>query len=242
MKRQLLCGAVSILFFFSTIIHDVDGTFCWTKNDPEHIRLALRPNGVSVSWTTRGYSNKDDTPTPQVAFSTNQNALNSISNGSTTTYHPLPILKRFFHNVHLDGLLPSTKYFYRIQATTKCVRESSVRSFTTAPDTNAAFQPVNLSIVADLGLNNYFNQYQAEKTIAAMQTYASSSNLFMHVGDISYADLYGVIVNFDLYENTWNRFQQAIEPITSAMPYQVSPGNHEATCFQYSSNICPSFF
>jgi hypothetical protein len=32
-----------------------------------------------------------------------------------------------------DGLSPSTKYYYRIQATTKCVRELSIRSFITAP-------------------------------------------------------------------------------------------------------------
>ncbi len=244
MEQQLIYKAVSILLCLLTIISDVDGNFlCLTKNDPEQIRLALRPTGVTVSWTTRGYFNGDDTPTPQVAYGTDPNALNNKSPiGFTTTYHPLPIFKRFFHNVYLDGLSASTKYYYRIQATNKCVRESSILSFTTAPASdNIIQQPVNITIVGDLGLNNYFNQYQAQKTISAMQNYISTSNLFVHIGDISYADLYGVIVNFDLYENTWNRFQQAIEPISSAVPYQVLPGNHEATCFQYSDAICPSF-
>jgi hypothetical protein len=226
------------------IISDVDGiVICLKQNNPEQIRLALRPKGVTISWTTPGYFNADDTPTPQVTYGTNPNALNNISpNGITTTYHPLPLFKRFFHNVFLDGLQPSTKYYYRIEATKKCVKESSIHSFITAPSIdNSVQQPVNISIVGDLGLNNYFNQNQAGKTISAMQQYISTSNLFVHIGDISYADLYGLVVNFDLYEDTWNKFQQAIEPIASNVPYQVLPGNHEATCFQYSDAICPSF-
>ena len=246
---QLLHGTVSTLLCLLTIIHTGESIFsgnfffCLTKNDPEQIRLALRPNGITISWTTRGYLHANDTPTPQVAYGTNPNTLSNISpTGFTTTYHPLPILKRFFHNVYLDQLLPDTTYYYRIQATTKCVRASTVRSFTTPPSSNAVTpQPVNISIVADLGLDNVFNDNQAHNTIAAMQKYISTSHLFLHVGDIAYADLYGLVVNFDLYENTWNKFQQAIEPITSAVPYQVLPGNHEATCFQYSDAICPAY-
>jgi hypothetical protein len=243
MNMKLLYVAVSILVFLSTTISDVDGILCLKKNNPEHIRLALQPNGVTISWTTSGYLGADDTPKPQVKYDTDQNALSNISPiGFTTTYNPLLIFKRFFHNVRLDGLQPSTKYYYRIEATKICVKESGIYSFITAPSTdNSAQQPINISIVGDLGLNNYFNQYQAEKTIAAMQQYISTSNFFMHIGDISYADLYGVVVNFDFYEDTWNRFQKAIEPITSAVPYQVLPGNHEATCFQYSDAVCPSF-
>ena len=241
MKQKLIYGTVSTLIFLLTIINDVDGhVLCLIKHDPEHIRLALRPTGVTVSWTTSGYFNTDDTPTPQVAYGTDPNALNKISPiGFTTSYHPLPIDKRYFHNVYLDGLWPGTKYYYRILETPKCVRASSVRSFTTAPSSD---QPVNITIVGDLGLNNLFNQYQAQNTITALKNYISTTNLFVHIGDISYADLYGLVVNFDFYEGTWNRFQQAIEPIASAVPYQVLPGNHEATCFQYSDAICPSYF
>ena len=249
MKQQLSFNSVLTLFLLLTIVHTGNGIFfgnfffCLTRSDPEQIRLALRPTGVTISWTTGGYFDSNDTPLPQVAYSTDPNNLNNVPPpGFTTTYHPLPILKRFFHNVYVDGLQPSTTYYYRIQSTTKCVRASTVRSFTTAPLSNSDFfQAMNISIVGDLGLNNLFNDNQAQNTIAAMQKYISTSNLFIHIGDISYADLYGFIVNFDLYENTWNKFQQAIEPITSAVPYQVLPGNHEATCFQYSDAICPAY-
>jgi len=244
MNTQLVYTVISFFFLLPGVIWDVHGLFvCLTKKDPEQIRLALRPSGVAISWTTTGYLNGDDTPTPQVAYSTNPNTLDQTSPiGFTTAYHPLPLLKRFFHNVYLDGLQPSTKYYYRIKSTIKCVRESSIHSFTTAPSIDSSVQyPVNISIVGDLGLNNYFNQFQAQKTISAMQKYISTSSFFMHIGDISYADLYGLVVNFDLYESTWNQFQQAIEPIASAVPYQVLPGNHEATCFQYSDAVCPPY-
>lgn len=248
MKQQLSYKVIATLFFLSTIIHIVDGisrrglASFLPKNNPEHIRLALRPNGVTISWTTKGCLGSDDTPTPQVIYGTNRNNLNSMSpTGFTTMYHPLLIFKRFFHNVYLDGLLPSTTYYYSINST-QYVSASSVRSFTTPPSSTSTIpSPVNISIVADLGLNNVLNNNQAQNTIDAMQKYTSTSNLFLHLGDIAYADMYGMIVNFDLYENTWNKFQQAIEPITSALPYQVLPGNHDVTCFQYSDAICPTY-
>ncbi|CAF1128841.1 unnamed protein product [Adineta steineri] len=237
---------VYILMFLSIITKDVGGSaICWTKTDPEHIRIALRPTGVTISWTTCGYWDFwnliNDTPTPQVAYGTDPKVCDKLSSYNfTTSYNPYPIVKRFFHNVYLDNLDAGTKYYYKIQETEKCVRASSILSFTTAPlIINCELQPINISIVGDLGLNTYFNNYEAEQTIIAMKKYISISNFFMHIGDISYADLYGAIVNFDFYEDTWNRFQKAIEPITSIMPYQVLPGNHEATCLQLSDKVCP---
>lgn len=211
--------------------------------DPQHIRLALRPTGMTVSWTTEGHLGDNDTPTPEVSYGTSPNDLSSTSSiGFTTAYHPLSPLRRFFHNVYIDGLMPSTSYYYRIKATKKCVRASGVRKFTTAPNVGINVQlPINISIVGDLGLNNLFNNYKAEKTIESMKQYIDRSHLFMHIGDISYADLYGMVVNFDWYEDTWNRFQGKIEEISSRVPYQVIPGNHEATCFQISDAVCPQF-
>lgn len=244
MAAQLTYITIASLLCLLAVIKNAHGfTLCLSKTNPKQIRLALRPNGITVSWTTDGYFNQNDTPTPQVRYGTDPSALVYTSPvGFTTTYHPLPIFKKFFHNVYLDGLEPSKRYYYQIMATNKCVRESSIRSFLTAPsaESNVGY-PVNISVVGDLGLNNVFNTYQAENTIAVMKNHVSNSNFFMHIGDIAYADLYGLIVNIDLYENIWNRFQQAIDPIASNVCYQVLPGNHEVTCFQYSDAVCPSY-
>jgi hypothetical protein len=243
MVTKLLNSVVSLFFIVLTISISVNGSllcsFILNKNQPQHIRLALRPTGVTVSWTTDGYLNTDDTPSPAVSYGTNQMALTSTSTtGFTTSYY---IIKKFYHNVYLDGLQPSTKYYYRIMASSNCVVQSDVYSFITAPSANInTVQPVNISIIGDLGLNNDFNKNQAGQTVLAMQKFIPYSNIFIHTGDIAYADLYGLLVDFKPYEDTWNTFQSNIEPISAYVPYQVGPGNHEATCFQYSDTGCPN--
>lgn len=74
-----------------------------------------------------------------------------------------------------------------------------------------------------------------------MKQFSNYSNIFIHIGDIAYADLYELLVDFMPYENTWNTFQDNLQPISAIVPYQVDPGNHEATCFQNSDAICPNF-
>ncbi|UJR16660.1 hypothetical protein I4U23_003560 [Adineta vaga] len=208
MVKHLVYNIVSITFvLLTTFSIYVEGlslcSFIPKKNRSTHIRLALRPTGVTVSWTTDGFADIDDTPSPQIVYGTDQNALTMTSTtGFTTSYY---IIKKFFHNVYLDNLQPSTKYYYRIKASSNFVDESNIYSFMTAPTPGITTEyPVNLSFVGDLSLDNDFNQNQP-------------------------------------YEDTWNTFQDNLQPISANVPYQVGPGNHEATCFQYSDAICPSF-
>lgn len=126
--------------------------------------------------------------------------------------------------------------------TSSCLERSAVYSFTTASAAGSDTQyPVNISIVADLDLDNEFNGNQAGKTLAAMQQFRDFSNIFVHPGDISYADLYGLVVNLKSYEDTWSTFQNNLQSIAAYVPYQVGPGNHEATCFRYSDAVCPDY-
>lgn len=106
MVNRLVYNIVLITFILLTTFSIyVDGlslcSFIPKKNKPEHIRLALRLTEVTVPWTTDGYANADDTPTPQVAYGTDRNALKNTSTAGYTTSHFL--IKKFFHNVYHDG-------------------------------------------------------------------------------------------------------------------------------------------
>ena len=214
----------------------VHAAFCLFKNSPEQLRVALRgPNGITVSWKTSGWLGSNDTPQPQVEYSTSSTLLNSVKStiGTTTTYNK----QSFFHNVALLNLAPSTEYYYRILASTKCVTASAIRSFITAPaagNTNA----VNITFVADLGNDNLLNGGGASRTKAALRQVAASTSFFVHNGDISYADDYGVFLPFETYESAWNKFQNDLESITAENFYMTGPGNHEVTCFQLGDSFC----
>ena len=68
-------------------------------------------------------------------------------------------------------------------------------------------------------MDNDFNNNQAGKTVLAMQKFLSSSNIFIHTGDIACADLYGLVVYLKPYDDTWNTFQNNIQPISAYIPY-----------------------
>lgn len=224
------------------LIEGTHGSRCRYKNHPKQIRLALRPTGMTVSWATDGYFGDNDTPEPQVAYGTSPIDLSSTSMiGFTSMYNPASVTNRFFHNVHLDELEPETTYFYCIKASTRCVRGSNIMKFTTSPIARSSQQSINISVVGDLGLNDFFNNANAENTIGTMEHYVNRSNFFIHLGDIAYADVYGPIVNFSFYDYTWNLFQEKLAKVTSQLPYQVLPGNHDAACFLPNASVCPDY-
>jgi hypothetical protein len=214
----------------------VHAAFCLFTQTPEQLRVALRgPNGVTVSWRTPGFFGSNDTPKPQLVYSTDSNLLNGVQSpiGTTSNYNT----ESFFHNVPLLNLAASTTYYYQILATTQCVTKSGINSFTTAPAAGNA-NPVNITFVADLGNDNLINGGGASRTIKALGQVASSTNVFVHNGDISYADDYGVLLPPETYEGAWNKFQNNVQSITSQKFYMTGPGNHEVTCFQLGDAFC----
>jgi hypothetical protein len=212
----------------------VHGASCTSTKLPIQLRVALRgPNGVTISWATSGNSGSNDTPSPQVQYSTNSTLLNSVLSaiGTTSSY----TTTSFFHNVGLLNLASSTKYYYRTVATTLCVNQSNIYSFTTAPAAGNS-NPVTITFVADLGASSILDSGGAAGTIKALNQIASSTNFFVHNGDISYADDYYFI--FQSYETIWNNFQNNIENITAQNIYMTGPGNHEVTCNQLGDSNC----
>jgi hypothetical protein len=210
----------------------VHGASC-TSTAPIQLRVALRgPNGITISWSTSGTSGSNDTPSPQVIYGTSSTLLNGVSStiGTTSNY----TTASFFHNVPLLNLSPSTKYYYRTVAAT-CVNQSSIYSFTTPPAAGNS-NPVTITFVADLGASSILDLSGAAATIKALNQIASSTNFFVHNGDISYAD--DVYFIGGTYEGIWNTFQNNMQNITAQNIYMTGPGNHEVTCNQNGDSKC----
>jgi len=59
------------------------------------------------------------------------------------------------------------------------------------------------------------------------------------IGDLSYADLYYERPKASSYEETWDEWQEMLDPLTSIKPFMVLPGNHEASCSLPEPTSCP---
>jgi len=214
MKRLLLAAIVGSL---------INGSICDTittgTNDPDQVRLAFLPSGMSVSWTTPSALSSN----PQVKYGTSKTTLDNTATGNSHTYGT-----SYFHDVLLNNLSHKTLYYYQVIADTV---QGDVLNFTSAAqpgDTN----PFSVLLVGDMGLTNSAN------TMTSLNSELSNTDFILHVGDISYADDY--YLRGDDYENSWTKWQDLMEPVTSSKAYMTLPGNHEVTCNEVTPFLCPA--
>eukprot|EP00026_Physarum_polycephalum_P005057 Phypoly_transcript_05083.p1 GENE.Phypoly_transcript_05083~~Phypoly_transcript_05083.p1 ORF type:complete len:628 (-),score=48.63 Phypoly_transcript_05083:151-1800(-) len=185
----------------------------WQKNGPGAVHLALVPRGMVVSWQTLANYSGD----PKVIYGFSSKELIRISSGSTHLFADVSM-----HNVVLHNLAANTVYYYSIVGDPT----STIYSFTTAPEPGKNV-PLAITILGDMGIVN------AQETYQRLIESLNATDLFIHVGDLSYADDYFLRPGFeeyDTYEETWNMWQSWVTPIASSTPYMVVPGNHEVAC------------
>ena len=215
---------------------DVHDGLCLSEQKPKQLRVALRgANAVTVSWSTNSFFGINQVANARVEYSTDAGLVGAVrATGTSRNYN----LLSFFHDVPVLNLAASTRYYYRVVAS-GCVQQSDIRSFRTPPAAGSQ-EPLNVTYVADVGNDNLLNGGGATRTINALRAIAPSTNFFIHPGDISYADDYGVLLPFEFYEEAWNKWQDNMEEITSNNIYMTGPGNHEVTCFQVTDAVCPA--
>ena len=216
MIARLLLVVVLTFALFAT-------TAAQTQNDstPIQQRIALQPNGMTVSWSTVGPIDV----APSVAYGTSPSELSVSATGLSHHYDPSIT---YFHHVVLDSLQPSTTYYW--QVTSPAGVNSSVLSFTTAPKVGD-HKPFVVSINGDMGLVNEDN------TVATMKQWTDRIDLFWHVGDLAYADDWRELKM--TYETVMETWMNRMTDIWNQRPYMMCPGNHEATCSEGRPNICP---
>jgi hypothetical protein len=112
----------------------------------------------------------------------------------------------------MTGLTAATTYEYMVGSVQA---NSTAYNFTTLPaDAGTPARPLRFLAVADMGTVN------SADTINSMTSLVLQGEVdfVLHYGDIGYADA---------DEPKWDVFLRSIEPITSRVPYMVTPGNHE---------------
>ena len=194
-------------------------------NEPTqiHIAYADRIDQMYVSYVTNSSQY-----IPLCQYGVSPTALTLQQNGTSTTYKASDMCEGkanitgpqnfidpgYMHTVLLEGLLPSTTYYYRVG--TNEHGWSAVYSFTNRPaDENA-----NVHIIAygDMGVAPIGRgaQSTADRVLGQINTLNVTS--LIHIGDISYARGIGAL---------WEAYMALIQPIAARIPYMVGIGNHE---------------
>ena len=188
-----------------------------------HLALAGDPSRMAISWMT---NNITDTYVAACAYGTTKGGpYDRNATGTTSSY-----FISWQHGVVLVDLVPAQRVYYRCgDATTG--PDGPERSFTAAQAADpTATSAVHAIVYGDMGVTN------SNATLARVKQRAASSSdppldFVFHLGDISYADDITWVGSNPKYEQVLDHFMnEMIEPVASAFPYFVLPGNHDASC------------
>jgi len=199
----LMWRVISLTFIFSFLLVEIQAD---QSIQNVHIALAGK-NGMVISWLTE-YPTEDSF----VLYGLQRDDLFMKSNGNQTSYGSNA---GWNHNVVLTNLIPNTRYFYSCGSSSIMSSQYEFVTISNDPFTGT------IAAYGDMGIDN------SENTMNQLinRTNNGDFDLFLHMGDISYANDHS-----QQYEETWNEWFTDMEPITSTIPYMVVPGNHESVC------------
>ncbi|KAK9235148.1 hypothetical protein V1525DRAFT_284764 [Lipomyces kononenkoae] len=245
-----LSAAAAVAFATAALAAPKNHGQCNSSTFPTQIRLAYAgSHGMAVSWNT-----KQQLANPTVYFGKDQSLNRFAQSDVSTTY---PSSSTFNNHVVLTGLEPDTAYFYKPNCgnvtytftTARRVGEKTEFSFAMVGDMGT-FGPDGLSTTVGKGAANPLKPGDLT-TIQSLAARQGSYDFIWHVGDLAYADAwikeekggyvspYNLMDNGAEYDRILNDFYDEVEELSSAKPYMVGPGNHEANCDNGSNlSIC----
>jgi hypothetical protein len=210
---------------------------------PEQVHISLAgqhaqtgdSTGVAVMWYT------DSAPVhPLVQFGT-ANSTQGLNLTAQATSHSYLAGHGYHHTAELLPLQPSTPYFYKVGDNGAW---SDVQRFV-SPPAAAAGQEFSVSIFGDMGyegsterpmiitvagLKKHWSAVPTRRRLAQLQT-DKEIDFVWHLGDIGYIDdSFAHDPLHFVYESAYNGYMNWLQPLSSAMPYMVAPGNHESEC------------
>lgn len=220
-------------------------------------RLAFNgPGGMTVSWNSPGQISE-----PTVYYGTDPNNLNlSSSSGTSTTFDSAV---SWDNHVHLSGLAPFTKYYYRVSGQ-DASSDPETEDFYFVTGREAGDRtPFTIAFFADMGIvvGNAFNKV-IPPTFGSLYDSRDEYEFIWHAGDFAYADDWlweelEAVLPLDLagganaYMNIFNAYFDQLANVTKNAAYMSGPGNHEADCIEpdfslindiiglVGLNICP---
>jgi hypothetical protein len=190
---------------------------------PIQHRIALTPDGMSVSWSTVGNIEHE----PRIRYGKNPLTLDKEEKGETKHYDPSIT---WFHHVVLKKLERNTRYYWQVVTGDEKVY-SPIMSFETAPEVGEE-KPFRFAVYGDFGLGNF------EPTMNSLRLIKDSFDLVWHIGDLAYADDYERLgMSYEEIQEQWMN-DMSIGYWTD-LPYMFTPGNHEAVCNEGHPDVCP---
>lgn len=197
--------------------------FATTTTDvgrPQQMHIAFRGKDYDmvVSWLTGV-----QTPSSTVKFGTASGKYTNVVNGSlATSYYK----DNFVHHVVLEGLAPSTTYYYVCGSAESGF--SNEYSFESPPTSSQ--RSFNVMVYGDMGISN------SGPNLQQIIEHKDDVDFVYHIGDYAYAD--DRLTTKD-YDETWNEWANEIVPVAAYKAYMAMPGNHEATCHSFGDFFCP---
>eukprot|EP00743_Colponemidia_sp_Colp-15_P006986 GILK01007539.1.p1 GENE.GILK01007539.1~~GILK01007539.1.p1 ORF type:complete len:660 (-),score=66.82 GILK01007539.1:116-2095(-) len=212
-------------------------TFKRGVNEPLHGRLALTNNidEMRVMWTSRESSPGQ----VQVGLVSGQYA--SFFESSCETYSSTDLCgppanieaamrfrdPGYAHKALIKGLKPNTRYFYRYGSNVQGWSEEY--SFVSAPLVGEQSVPTRFVIYGDMGVEGPPGSAMTMQRLSADIFQPEHQNghgvdaglpvqLVVHIGDLGYSLSRAFV---------WDQWLTMIQPVSTAVPYMVTIGNHE---------------
>jgi hypothetical protein len=212
----------------------VDCDLAASSSEPQGVHLAISGGDASTSVAVSFFSCSCDGSQGESSVE-----VTRVSDGSKSGVFFGSVVKtesRCHHDVLVTGLEPATDYQYTVSVDDSSPPSAAFTFSTMASSSSSSSFPFTAVVVGDMGINN------TQQTVPTLLRNLGAYDLALHVGDVSYAD--DALVKIEpssglTYEGVYDEFQRLVEPIAAAVPYMVSPGNHDVSCRVTTDLGCP---
>jgi len=190
--------------------HILDGQYVkWTSPGHVHLSVTGRKDEMVVMWAT------PKTVAHPIVEYWSEDGHKQKQKATTTTYTLKEYTSPFIHTARVSKLHLNTAYTYHCgeDHNTDLSAWSSLYTFKTEPA--ATEHPFTFVALADHGTSP--NSTEMVQTLLREMN-NSNYRIIIHSGDISYANG---------KEPIWDDYFNMVEPVSSLVPWQTAPGNHE---------------
>eukprot|EP01104_Vermistella_antarctica_P006303 TRINITY_DN17015_c0_g1_i1.p1 TRINITY_DN17015_c0_g1~~TRINITY_DN17015_c0_g1_i1.p1 ORF type:complete len:516 (+),score=108.21 TRINITY_DN17015_c0_g1_i1:335-1882(+) len=221
---------------------------------PQQVHLSLLPPSLSSSGFPDGilvtFVVKTPLLSPTISSSSQFNPVVQFGTREGIYTHTTPSLDSTrtypyaewtgrLYDVPLTNLLSNTKYYYRIGEAPFWSKEFSFVS----PPNHRTHNRIRVAFYGDTAAGD-----QAQKLVLDLEKQTDKLDLIVHTGDFGYACSVGR--KWDITQpwyardkvDTWDLWGEMFEPLTSAVPYMTTPGNHETAPYGFDLAIYGSRF